>query len=160
MFTRFPLYLDKYIYLNILTTDDKHIISMAMEGFKSYLNSVKDKTNTFFFPFFFFLPSVTWYEYFLFVGVVVQLLSSVWFFVTAWTAGHQAYLSFNISWDLLRFMSIRSVMLSNHLILYHPLLLSAWFFSSIRYFSKVISLHQAKVLELWIQSFHWIFRDD
>ena len=52
MFTRFPLYLDKYIYLNILTTDDKHIISMAMEGFKSYLNSVKDKTNTFFFPFF------------------------------------------------------------------------------------------------------------
>ena len=77
MFTRFPLYLDKYIYLNILTTDDKHIISMAMEGFKSYLNSVKDKTNTFFFPFFFFLPSVTWYEYFLFVGVVVQLLSSV-----------------------------------------------------------------------------------
>ena len=34
--------------------------------------------------------------------VVVQLLSCVWFFVTPWTAAHQASLSFNISQSLLK----------------------------------------------------------
>ena len=47
----------------------------------------------------------------------------VWLFATPWTATHQAPLS-TISWSLLRFMSIESVMLSNHLILCHPFLLS------------------------------------
>ena len=37
--------------------------------------------------------------------------------VTSWTAAHQAPLSFSISWNLLKFMSIESVMTSNHLIL-------------------------------------------
>ena len=32
--------------------------------------------------------------------VVVQLLSCVWLFMTAWTAAHQASLSFTISWSL------------------------------------------------------------
>ena len=40
-----------------------------------------------------------------------------------WTAAHQDSLSFTTSWSLLKFMSIESVMLSNHLILCHPLLL-------------------------------------
>ena len=41
------------------------------------------------------------------------------------TAARQASLSFTVSWSLLRFvMSIKSVMLSNHLILGYPLLLS------------------------------------
>ena len=35
----------------------------------------------------------------------------------------QAFLSFTISWSFLKFMSNESMMLSNHLILYHPLLL-------------------------------------
>ena len=35
-----------------------------------------------------------------------------------WTAAHQAPLSFTISWNLLKLMSIESVMLSHHLILY------------------------------------------
>ena len=39
-----------------------------------------------------------------------------------WTAEHQATLSLTISWSLPKFMSIESVMLSNHLIFYHPLL--------------------------------------
>ena len=43
--------------------------------------------------------------------------------VTQWTAAHQASLSFNISWSLLKLTSIESVMPSNHLILCHPLLL-------------------------------------
>ena len=57
----------------------------------------------------------------LFLGlVVVQLFSHVPLFVTAWTAAHQASLSFIISWSLLRLMSIKSVMPSNHLILVIP----------------------------------------
>ena len=52
---------------------------------------------------------------------VVQLLSRVWLFATPWTAVHQASLSSTISWSLLKFMSIESVMLPNHLTLCHPL---------------------------------------
>ena len=41
---------------------------------------------------------------------VVQLLSPVRFFVTPWTAAHQASLSFTISQSLLKLMSIESMM--------------------------------------------------
>ena len=54
---------------------------------------------------------------------VVPSLSHVWFFVTPWTAAGQASLSFTVSQSLLKFMSIESVMPSNHLILCRPLLL-------------------------------------
>ena len=47
--------------------------------------------------------------------------------MTPWTAVHQASLSFIISWSLLRFMSIESIMLSNHLILCPLLLLPSIF---------------------------------
>ena len=40
----------------------------------------------------------------------------------SFTAAHQASLSFIISWSLLKFMSTESVMPSNHIILYYPLL--------------------------------------
>ena len=40
-----------------------------------------------------------------------------------WTAARQASLSFAVSWSLLKFLSIQSVMLSNFLILCHPFLL-------------------------------------
>ena len=53
----------------------------------------------------------------------VQLLSRVWLFAIPWTAAHQASLSITNSWSLLKLMSIKSVMPSNHLILCHPLLL-------------------------------------
>ena len=69
--------------------------------------------------------------------VVVQLPSCVWLFVTA---AHWAPLSFLISWSLLKFMSIESVMLSNHLILCHPLLLLPLIFPSIRIFSTEVTL--------------------
>ena len=55
--------------------------------------------------------------------VVVKSLSRVWLLVTTWTAAHQASLSFTISQSLLKFMSIESVMPSNHLVLCRPLLL-------------------------------------
>ena len=56
-------------------------------------------------------------------SIVVQSLSRVQLFVTPWTAAHQASLSFAISWSLLKLMSIELVMLSNHFVLFHPLLL-------------------------------------
>ena len=55
--------------------------------------------------------------------VCVQLLSSVWFFATPWTAAHQATLSFTVFKNLLKFLSTGSAMLSNHLILCCPILL-------------------------------------
>ena len=68
--------------------------------------------------------------------VVVQSLSCVQLFATPWTRAHQAYLSFSISKSLLKFMSIESVMLSNHLILCCPLLLLPSILPSIRAFSN------------------------
>ena len=56
-------------------------------------------------------------------GEVVQLLSHVRLFASPWTVAHQASLSFTISQSFLKLMSIELVMPSNHLILYHPLLL-------------------------------------
>ena len=67
-------------------------------------------------------------------------LSHIHFFVTLWTAAHQASLSFTISQNLLGFMSIESVMLSNHLILCHPLLLLPSISLSIRIFSNKSAL--------------------
>ena len=73
--------------------------------------------------------------------VVVQSLSHVWLSAILWTAAHQAYLSFTISWSLLKLMSIKSVMPSNHLVLCHPLLLLPSIFPSIRVFSNESALH-------------------
>ena len=53
----------------------------------------------------------------------VQSLSHVWLFVTPWTAARQASLSIINCWSLLKPMSIKLVMPSNHLILCRPLLL-------------------------------------
>ena len=66
----------------------------------------------------------------------VQLLSYVRLFVNLWTVARQASLSITNSWSLLKLKSIASVMLSNHLILWHPLLLPPSIFPSIRDFSN------------------------
>ena len=50
--------------------------------------------------------------------VAVQSFSHVQLFVTPWTAACQASLSFTVSWNLLKLMSIESVRPSNHLILF------------------------------------------
>ena len=68
--------------------------------------------------------------------IVFQLLSQDHLFVIPWTAAHEASLSSTSSWSLLKFMSSESVMLSNHLILYCPLLLLPSIFHSIRIFSN------------------------
>ena len=71
----------------------------------------------------------------------VQSLSCVQLFVTQWTAARQASLSIANSQSLLKLMCIESVMLSNHLILCHPLLFLSSVFPSIRIFSNESVLH-------------------
>ena len=66
----------------------------------------------------------------------VQSLSHVWPFVTPWTALRQASLSVTNSCSLLKLMSIKSMMPSNHLFLCCPLLLLPSILSSIRVFSS------------------------
>ena len=53
-----------------------------------------------------------------------------------WTAAHQASLSITNSRSLLKLMSVKSVMPSNHFILWHPLLLLPSVSPSIRVFSS------------------------
>ena len=79
-------------------------------------------------------------------GLIFQMLllllscfSRVQFCATPWTAACQASVSFTISWSLLRLMSLESVMPSNHLVLYCPLLLPS-VFPSIGVFSNESAL--------------------
>ena len=72
--------------------------------------------------------------------VVVQSLSRVWLFMIPRTIARQASLSIIIYWSLLKFMSIESVMPSNHLILCRPLLLPPSIFPNIRVFSNESAL--------------------
>ena len=65
------------------------------------------------------------------ITVGVQLLSCVRHFGTPWTAG-QASLSFTHCRNLLKFMFVESVMVSNHLNLCRPLLL--WSFPASGFF--------------------------
>ena len=58
-----------------------------------------------------------------------------------WTAACRVFLSFTVSQSLLKFMSIESVMSSNHLIFCCPLLLLPSIFPSIRVFSNESTLH-------------------
>ena len=60
--------------------------------------------------------------------------------VIPWTVAHQSPLPFTISWSLHKFMSTGLVMLSNHLILCHALLLLPSMFPSIRVFSNESTL--------------------
>ena len=77
------------------------------------------------------------------IDVVVQSFSCVQLFADPWTAALRASLSFTIFGSLLKFMSTESVMLSNHLILCHPLLLLPSSFPRIRVFSNKLALHRS-----------------
>ena len=72
--------------------------------------------------------------------------------VTQWTATRQAPLSFTISQSLLKFMSVESVMPSNHLILCRPLLLLPSIFPSFRVFSDELALYTS-----WPRCWSFIF---
>ena len=79
----------------------------------------------------FIIESLVLHKFFV---VVFQSLSCVQLFATLWTAAHQASLSSTISQSLLKFMSIKLVMLFNHLILCRPLLHLLSIFPSISVF--------------------------
>ena len=79
-------------------------------------------------------------------------LSRFRLFVTLWIVAHQTSLSFTISWSFLKFMSVESVMLSNHLILCCPLLILPSICPSIRVFSNESAL-QIRWPKYWIFSF-------
>ena len=81
-------------------------------------------------------------------------------------AALQASLSFTNSQSLLKLMSIKSVMPSNHMILCCPLLLLPSIFPSIRVFSNESALHNRSpaaqpvknppaMQETWIRSLGW-----
>ena len=72
--------------------------------------------------------------------VSVQSLSCVRLFAIPWTAARQASLSITNSWSFLELIFIESVMISNHLILCHPLLILPLIFPSIRVFSNESAL--------------------
>ena len=84
--------------------------------------------------------------------------TKIWFssvqslFVTPWTTACQASLSITSSQNLLKPMSIESVIPSNHLILCRPLLLLPLTFPSIRVFSNESALH-IKWPKYWSFSF-------
>ena len=69
-----------------------------------------------------------------------------------WTAARQASLSFTVSQNLLKLISIESMMPSNHLILCHPLLLLPSVFPSISVFSNELAL-RVRWLKYWSFSF-------
>ena len=83
------------------------------------------------------MPKLGWYKL---SFVVVQSLSHVQLFVIPWTVARQPSLSSTISQTLPKFMSIESVMLSDHLIHCLPLLLLPSVFLSIRVFSSELAL--------------------
>ena len=89
--------------------------------------------------------------------ILCILISSVWslshvqLFATPWTAARLASLSITNSWSLLKIITIKTVMPSNHLVLCQPLLLLPAILPSIRVLSNESLNQVAKVLEL----LHW-----
>ena len=73
--------------------------------------------------------------------ISVHLLSHVQLFATPWTASPQVSLSIPNTWNFFKLMSTESVMPSNYLIFYCPLLLLPSIFPSIRVFSNEPVLH-------------------
>ena len=86
----------------------------------------------------------------------VESLSHVWLFVTPWTAAQPGFPVYHQLLELLKLMSIESVMPSIHLILCSPLLLLPSVFLSIMVFTNESILPN----KLQHQSFQWIFRTD
>ena len=82
-------------------------------------------------------------ECFTFVVVIVQSpshIQSSHIFATPQIAARQDSLSFTVSWSLLKFMSVESLMLSNHFILCCPLFLLPSISPSITVFSNELAL--------------------
>ena len=93
--------------------------------------------------------------------VVVQSPSHVRLFRIPWTTMLQFSLSLTVSWSLPKFMSIESVMPSNHLILCHPLLLLPSIFpKDLSGLFPMSQLFALDCLQFQHQSFQRVFRVD
>ena len=98
--------------------------------------------NCFFCSYIYMTPTLTLkFSFTMCIFSSFQRLSNVWLFAKPWTAASQTSLYITDSQDLLELMSIESVMLSNHLILCHTLLLLASIFPIIRVFSNESVFH-------------------
>ena len=82
----------------------------------------------------------------------IQSLTHVQLFATLWTTEHQASLSTSKSWSLLKLMSIKLVMPSNHLILCQPHLFLPSIFPNNKIFSSE-SLLPIRWSKYWSFSF-------
>ena len=83
-------------------------------------------------------------------AAIVQSLSRVWLFATLWIAAPPGFPVLHYLPEFAQFMSVESVIQSNHLILCRPLLLLPSIFPSISVFSNESSLHTR-----WPK--HWCF---
>ena len=94
------------------------------------------------------------------IWILLLLFSHVRLFATSWTAACQASLSITNSGSLLKLLAIELVVPSNHLNLYHPILLLLSMFPNNRVFSEEPSLCTRWPRDwCWShQSFQWIFR--
>ena len=93
---------------------------------------------------------------------VVQSLNCVWPFMTLWTAANLAFLSFTISWNLLKLKSTESMMPSNHLVLKneytewikfpqdHQWLVVGLEFGSKQFSSEVYILNDINITKNWL----------
>ena len=88
-------------------------INLQISPIHNLIPSHSSRLLVFFFHLFTALP-ISW------VHFTEQPLSSVLLFVPPWTAAQQASLSITKSQNILKLMSIESVMPSNHLIHWHP----------------------------------------
>ena len=116
-----------------------HVVAWVNNSFFFFFIAEYSTTwlyHSFSFPF----TSISTYALFQFFSSV-HLLSHVRLLATPWTTARQASLSITNSRNLLKLMSIESVMPSNHLILCRPLLLLPSIFPSIRVFSNESVLH-------------------
>ena len=107
------------------TEKDKYHIIPHIWNLKYVTNEVIYKTEA---------DSQTWKTNLWFSSV--QSVSRVQLFSTPWTAAPQASLSISNSWSLIKFVSIKSVIPSNHFTLCRPLLLLPSILPIIRVFSS------------------------
>ena len=84
----------------------------------------------------------------LLVVVVAKLCPTVCDPMTCSTPAFSVH--FAISWSLLKFMSVESEMLSNHLVLCRSLLLLRLIFPGIRVFSSELALHIRYPADGWL----------
>ena len=96
----------------------------------------------------------SWIHFFQFTTGFIEFscVSCFWLSATPWTVAHQASLSITNCWSLLKLMSIKSVMPSNHLILCCLLVPLPSIFPCIRVFSNESVLH-IKWPKYWSLSF-------